>query len=151
MDAQAGPMLRQMKQLGIEAKMMGGDGICTAELAKLAGSSMADNQVICAEAGGVTPEGEAAMADFEKRYKAKFGHDIQIYAPYVYDAVMVLATAMQQAGSPDPQKYLPVLAKIKYQGVTGPIAFDEKGDIKDGALTLHTYKGGQKTRMQVVK
>src|SRR5689334_7477262 len=55
MDAQAGPMIRQMQQLGIKAKLVGGDGICSAELAKLAGSAMADGQVICAEAGGVDP------------------------------------------------------------------------------------------------
>ena len=53
MDAVAGPMLKQMKALGIQAKFMGGDGICTAELAKLAGDAMADGQVVCAEAGGV--------------------------------------------------------------------------------------------------
>ncbi len=54
MDAVAGPMLRQMKQLGINAKYMGGDGICSTELIKLAGDGMADGQVVCAEAGGVS-------------------------------------------------------------------------------------------------
>ncbi|MEO8408102.1 MAG: branched-chain amino acid ABC transporter substrate-binding protein, partial [Oxalobacteraceae bacterium] len=49
----AAPMLRQMKQLGIHAKFMGGDGICTDELSKLAGDAIFDGQVICAEAGGV--------------------------------------------------------------------------------------------------
>ncbi len=53
MDAVAGPMLRQMKQLGINAKFMGGDGICTGELPKLAAGTMADGQIVCAEAGGV--------------------------------------------------------------------------------------------------
>src|SRR5881394_4140333 len=53
MDAVAGPMIRQMKQLGINAKFMGGDGICSGELPKLAGGAMADGQVVCAEAGGV--------------------------------------------------------------------------------------------------
>ena len=53
MDAVAGPMIRQMKQLGINAKLMGGDGICTSELPKLSGGAMADGQVVCAEAGGV--------------------------------------------------------------------------------------------------
>src|SRR5437879_1041156 len=50
MDAVAGPMLRQMKQLGINAKFMGGDGICSEGLAELAGNGMANGQVICAEA-----------------------------------------------------------------------------------------------------
>jgi branched-chain amino acid transport system substrate-binding protein len=69
----------------------------------------------------------------------------------VYDAVMVMATAMQNAKSADPAKYLPELKKIKYEGVTGTIQFDQNGDIKNGALTLFTYKGGKKTKMEVIR
>ena len=151
MDAVAGPMLRQMKQLGIQAKFMGGDGICTAELAKLAGGSMGDGQVICAEAGGVTRDKVKDMEAFKTRFKAKFNADVQIYAPYVYDATMVMVSAMQKANSTDPKKYLPELAKANYNGVTGKIVFDPKGDIKDGALTLYTYKAGARELMRVVK
>ena len=151
MDAEAGPILRQMKQLGINAKLMGGDGICTAELPKLSAGTMADGQVICAEAGGVEGEAKKSMDDFKAKYKAKFNADVQIYAPYVYDAVMVMANAMVKAGSPDPAKYLPVLAKTSgYKGVTGTISFDEKGDIKNGALTLYTYKGEKREQIAVV-
>ena len=154
MDAVAGPMLRQMKQLGINAKFMGGDGICSGELPKLAAGTMADGQVVCAEAGGIDPKDAAAskaMNDFRAKYKAKFNADVQIYAPYVYDAVNVMVDAMVKAGSADPAKYLPVLAKIEHKGVTGNIAFDDKGDIKNGALTLYTYKGGAKESMGVVR
>ena len=155
MDAVAGPMLRQMKQLGINAKFMGGDGICSGELPKLAAGTMADGQVICAEAGGIDPKDAAAtkaMADFRAKFKAKFNADVQIYAPYVYDATMVMVDAMVKAGSADPKVYLPVLAKTSgYKGVTGVIGFDEKGDIKNGALTLYTYKGGAKESLGVVR
>jgi len=151
MDAVAGPMLRQMKQLGINAKFMGGDGICTAELAKLAGDAMADGQVVCAEAGGVEGPHAKAMDEFKAKFKAKFNMDVQIYAPYVYDATMAMVSAMQKANSTDPKKYLPSLAAIKYEGVTGTISFDPKGDIKNGALTLYTYKGGKRDMMRVVR
>ncbi|KQV48407.1 branched-chain amino acid ABC transporter substrate-binding protein [Pelomonas sp. Root1217] len=152
MDAVAGPMLRQMKQLGIEAKFMGGDGICSGELPKLAAGTMGDGQVVCAEAGGVEGEAKKSMDDFKAKFKAKFNVDVQIYAPYVYDAVNVMAAAMVKAGSADPAKYLPVLAKTAgYKGVTGTIAFDEKGDIKNGALTLYTYKGGAREQLAVVR
>lgn len=154
MDAVAGPMLRQMKQLGIDAKFMGGDGICSGELPKLAAGTMGDGQVVCAEAGGIDPKDATAvkkMEDFRGNFKKKFNADVQIYAPYVYDAVMVMADSMVKAGSADPAKYLPVLAKASYTGVTGAIAFDEKGDIKNGALTLYTYKGGKKESMGVVR
>jgi branched-chain amino acid transport system substrate-binding protein len=151
MDSVGGPMLKQMKALGINAKFMGGDGVCTEALGRLAGDGIGEGMVTCAEAGGVKGEQEKVMADFVARYKKKYNIDVQLYAPYVYDAVMVMATAMQNAKSADPAKYLPELKKIKYQGVTGPIQFDDKGDIKDGALTLFTYKGGKKTKLDVIK
>ncbi len=151
MDAVAGPMLRQMKSLGINAKFMGGDGICTSELAKLAGDAMAEGQVVCAEAGGVEGQQKKGMEDFSARFKKRFNADVQVYAPYVYDAVYVMADAMVRANSADPAKYLPALGKTQYNGVTGTITFDEKGDIKNGALTLYTYKGGKREQIAVVR
>ena len=152
MDAVAGPMIRQMKSLGINAKFMGGDGICTAELAKLAGDAMADGQVICAEAGGVEGQQKKGMEDFTARYKTRFNADVQVYAPYVYDAVNVMVDAMVRAKSSEPAKYLPELAKTSgYKGVTGTITFDNKGDIKNGALTLFTYKAGKRDQIAVVR
>ncbi|MDR9838502.1 branched-chain amino acid ABC transporter substrate-binding protein [Herbaspirillum huttiense] len=151
MDAVAGPMLRQMDQLGVAAKFMGGDGICTTELPSLAGAGLKDSEVVCAEAGGVTEAGKKPLEDFKAAYKKKFNQDVVIYAPYTYDALMTLADAMKQAGSSDPKVYLPVLAKIKHKGVTGEIAFDSKGDILNGTLTLYTYKGGKRTLLSVVK
>ncbi len=152
MDAVAGPMLRQMKSLGIAAKFMGGDGICSTELVKLAGDAVTDNQVYCAEAGGVEGKQKVGMDEFKKKFKAKFGADVQVYAPYVYDSVKIMVAAMVKAGSSDPAKYLPVLAATKdYHGVTGDISFDEKGDIKNGALTLRTIKGGKLEELAVIR
>jgi branched-chain amino acid transport system substrate-binding protein len=104
---------------------MGGDGMCTEALGRLAGDGLGEGKVICAEAGGVKGPQEKVMEDFRARYKKKFNMDVQLYAPYVYDSVMVMATAMQNAKSADPAKYLPVLKKIKYEGVTGTIQFDQ--------------------------
>ncbi|MBH9575306.1 branched-chain amino acid ABC transporter substrate-binding protein [Inhella proteolytica] len=152
MDAVAGPMLRQMKQLGIKAKMIGGDGICSAQLPKLAAGTMGDAEVYCAEAGGVEGEAKTAMVDFNNRFRAKFNTEVQVYAPYVYDSVNVMVAAMVKAGSADPAKYLPVLAKTEgYKGVTGTISFDNKGDIKNGALTLYTYNGGKRDALAVIR
>jgi branched-chain amino acid transport system substrate-binding protein len=151
MNAVAGPMLRQMKQLGMNVKMMGGDGICSDEMHKLSGGTMADGQVVCAEAGGVEASGKAAMDDFRAAYRKRFGIDVQIIAPYSYDATMVLAEAMNKAGSSAPAKYLPVLAKTRYKGVTGNIGFDPHGDILDGTITLYTFKGGHRTEIAVTK
>jgi branched-chain amino acid transport system substrate-binding protein len=152
MDAVAGPMLRQVKSLGMNVKFMGGDGICSGELAKLAGDAMADGQVVCAEAGGVEGTQKAGLEAFNVAYKKKFNLDVQVYAPYVYDALNLMVAAMVKAGSADPAKYLPVLAKTEgYKGVTGTISFDAKGDVKNGALTLYTYKAGKRDAIGVVR
>ncbi len=151
MDAVGGPMLKQMRALGINAKFMGGDGVCTEAMIRLAGTALGEGTVTCAEAGGVMGPQEKVLADFSARFKKRFNVDVQLYAPYVYDSVMVMAQAMQNAKSSDPAKYLPELKKIKHQGVTGLIQFDDKGDIKDGALTLFTFKGGKRTKMEVIK
>ncbi len=151
MDAVGGPMLKQMKSLGIKSKFMGGDGICTTELVKLAGDAMADGQVVCAEAGGVDGALKKGMDDFGVKFKKRFNDDVKLYAPYVYDAVNVMVDAMQRAKSSEPAKYLPELAKTTgYKGVTGTISFDAKGDIKNGALTLYTFKGGKRDQIAVV-
>ncbi len=152
MDAVGGPMLKQMKSLGVGAKFMGGDGICTNEMIKLAGDAMADGQVVCAEAGGVDGALKKGMDDFGVKFKKRFNDDVKLYSPYVYDAVNVMVDAMQRAKSTEPAKYLPELAKTTgYKGVTGTISFDAKGDIKNGALTLYTFKAGKRDQIAVVR
>lgn len=152
MDTVAGPMLQQMKQMDMQAKLVGGDGICSSNLPSLAGDALLDDQVFCAEAGGVADAGKPALDKFRADFQAKYGTPVQAYAPYTYDAVMVMAQAMQRADSADPAVYLPVLAQTDgYQGLTGSISFDEKGDIKGGALTLMTYRGGVRTAVAVIR
>jgi branched-chain amino acid transport system substrate-binding protein len=151
MDAVAGPMLRQMKALGIGARLVSGDGVCSEKMPRLAGDALGEDKVICVVAGGVTGPQEAGMDAFTRRYEQRFKLPLQTYAPYAYDAVMTLATAMQQARSSKPAVYLPLLAKIQYQGVTGTIAFDTHGDLRNAALTLYTYRNGKQTRLKVVR
>ena len=152
MDAVGGPMLKQMKSLGLKSKFMGGDGICTTELVKLAGDAMADGQVVCAEAGGVDGALKKGMDEFGAKFKKRFNDDVKLYSPYVYDAVFVMVDAMQRAKSSEPAKYLPELAKTTgFKGVTGTISFDAKGDIKNGALTLYTFKAGKRDQIAVVR
>ncbi|UXY14040.1 branched-chain amino acid ABC transporter substrate-binding protein [Chitiniphilus purpureus] len=147
MDAQAAPLKKQAKKLGINAKVMGGDGTQTPEFIKLAGPD-AEGQI--SSSPGQAKEDMPGGKEFLAKFKQKFGTDVQLYAPYCYDAVKVLIEAMKKAGSTDPAKYLPELAKTDYQGVTGKINFDEKGDIKNGAITLYTVKGGKWTVLEVV-
>jgi len=151
MDVVAGPILQQMKALGIKAKFMGGDGICTTALPKLASGGMADRQVTCAEAGGVVDTQKIAYDNFRIAYKKKFGVGVVMYAPYAYDSVMTLVDAMQQAKSSNPALYLPFLRNINHRGITGDIAFDGKGNLKDGTLTMFTYNAGKRQEIGILK
>ena len=141
MDAQAAPMLRQMKQLGLGAKFLGGDGACTGEMIKLAGDAMSGD-AYCTQAG-IPMDKMPGGAQFNKRFKEVYKGDVQLYAPYSYDAAMALIEAMKAAGSAEPAKYLPALQKLDVSGVTGKIAFDKNGDIRDGGVTLYRFQGGK--------
>jgi branched-chain amino acid transport system substrate-binding protein len=151
MDAVAGPMLKQMKALGMAVKFMGGDGVCSEKLPELAGDALGDDRVSCAVAGGVTGAQEQGYARFVARYRKVYKIELQTYAPYAYDAVMVLAGAMQRARSSDPALFVPELMRTHYQGVTGNIAFDAKGDLQDAAMTMYTYRGGKKVKLEVLR
>lgn len=151
MDATAGPLLRQMKALGIQTKLMSGDGICTEQLIALAGDALKDNQVVCAMAGGVLPSEKKAFDTFLAAYEKRFGQPVQLYAPYNYDAVMVIAAAMQHAQSADPAVYLPFLRNIRYKGITGDIMFDSKGNLLHGIMTLYTYRSHRRIAIKVIQ
>jgi branched-chain amino acid transport system substrate-binding protein len=144
MDPQAGPMLRQMEQLGMSnVKFFGGDGICTAKLAELSGGAKTLGNVVCAEGGASLDKMPGGVA-WRKRYDAKFPNQFQVYAPYVYDATMVLVDAMVRANSADPKVYLPFLAKADYMGITTKVTFEPDGELKNPAMTLYSYKDGKK-------
>lgn len=147
MDAQGGPMLRQMEQLGLNnVKYFGGDGICTTEVAKLAGGAKTLSNVICAEGGSSLPKMPGGEA-WKKRYDAKYPGQYQIYSPYTYDATMVIVDAMKRANSTDPKVYNAELIKANYKGVTTTIAFESNGELKNPAITLYAYKDGKKSAL----
>jgi len=146
MDTQGGPMAAQMRSLGIKARFLGGDGAQSQEFIKLAGAA-AEGTV--ASSPGLPLDKMPGGKRFADRFNAQYGQ-IQIYAPYAYDAAMTLMEAMVKANSTDPVKYLPELAKTSRQGVSGPIAFDDKGDLKNGPITLYIVKGGKWSALETV-
>jgi branched-chain amino acid transport system substrate-binding protein len=144
MDPQAGPMLRQMEQLGLaNVKYFGGDGICTDKLIELSGGAKTLGNVVCAEGGASLAKMPGGNA-WKARYDAKYPKQFQVYSPYVYDAVGVLVQAMVDAGSTDPKVYMPKLAATNYKGVTANIGFEPDGELKNPAMTLYNYKDGKK-------
>ena len=147
LDAQAGPMLRQMEQLGLgNVKFFGGDALCTEKLPELSGKTPALKNVTCAT-GGASVDKMQGGSDWKKRYDAKFPGQFQIYSPYAYDAAMVLADAMKRANSVDPKVFGPFIAKTEYKGVTANIAFTAKGELTAPAVTLYTFKDGSRVAL----
>lgn len=139
MDGQGAPLAKQMKSLGLTAKLLGGDGIQSPEFIKLAA---ADAEGVYGSSPGQPLALMPGGNEFSQRFSAKYGI-VQIYSPYAYDATRAMIDAMKRADSAVPANYLPELAKTNFSGVTGPIAFDEKGDIQGGAVTVYQVQGGE--------
>ncbi|MCC6474217.1 MAG: branched-chain amino acid ABC transporter substrate-binding protein [Burkholderiales bacterium] len=146
MDATGGPLLKQARELAIKSVFAFGDGACTDKMQELAGE--AADGLLCSQAG-IPPA--AASKKFLDAYKARFKADPILYAPFTYDATLLLVEAIRKADSPDPAKYLPVLQKIEYAGATGRISFDDKGDRKDAEMTIFTMKGGKLAPIAIIK
>jgi branched-chain amino acid transport system substrate-binding protein len=146
MDSGAGPLMKQARELGLKSVFAFGDGACTDKMKELAGP--ASEGLVCSQAGIPV---QASTKGFLEAFKAKFGADPLIYAPFTYDATMLIIGAMQAANSTEPEKYLPELAKIKYDGASGHIEFDEKGDRKDAEMTIFTMKNGTVAPVAIIK
>jgi branched-chain amino acid transport system substrate-binding protein len=139
MDAQGAPMVVQLHSLGIKAKFLGGDGVQTSEFLKLAGARA---EGVTASSPGLPIDSMPGGKEFRQKFTSRFG-TIQTYAPYAYDAVMTMVEAMKLADSAEPAKYLVELPRVQRAGVTGPISFDERGDIRGGAITLYQVKNNK--------
>lgn len=149
MYGQGGPMLRQMAQLGMnDVKFFGGDGICVPALADVSAKAATLANVVCAD-GGSSIEKMPGGIEWKKRYDAKYPGQFQVYSPYFYDGVMLLADAMQRANSIDPKVYIPFLQKSDYKGVTSHIQFTANGELQHPTYTLSHFIDGKKTAIDL--
>jgi branched-chain amino acid transport system substrate-binding protein len=146
MDATGGPLLKQARELNMKAQFGFGDGACTDKMGELAGA--AAEGLVCSQAGIPV---QAAGAKFLEAYKAAFNIEPILYSPFTYDAAKLLIAAMQKAGSTDPAKYLPALAASDFNGASGNIQFDAKGDRKDAEITIFTLKDGKVAPTAIIK
>ena len=140
MDAQAGPMARQMQKLGIKAKLFGSDGLYTPVFLQLSGDA-GEGQY--SSQPGAPRDKLPGYTSFEEKLKAKTGAGVVLYSTYAYDAARVLVDAMKRADSVDPAKYLPAVQQSKFNGATGMVEFDEAGNRKNGAVTIYQVRNGQ--------
>ncbi|SAL71486.1 extracellular ligand-binding receptor [Caballeronia choica] len=146
MDATGGPLAKQAAQLAIPAKVLAGDGVCTPKVAGLAGS--ASKNIICSIAGLPLEKMERGK-DFEKRYVARFNQRIEVYAPFTYDAVYIIADAMKRSGSVQSKDILRAMPSTSYTGIIGTTQFDAHGDLKQSAISLYEYVDGKQSLLDV--
>ena len=148
-DAQSAPMAKQLKRLGITVPLVSGEMTKTPTFLKLAG---AEAEGTIASLAGLPLEQMPKGNDYATRYKARFNQDVATYSPYGYDATRIMIEAMKKANSADPAKYLPELAKTEYAGVTAAsISYDEKGDLKNGTVTVYKVEGGDWKVMETIQ
>ncbi|WP_025917543.1 branched-chain amino acid ABC transporter substrate-binding protein [Herminiimonas sp. CN] len=137
---QGAPMARQMKQLGMNVKLMGGDTLCSPEMGKLGGDAVGEN-VLCAQ-GGTILDKVANGPAFKEKYKKRYNQNPDVYAASFYDQLMFIGEAMQKAKSVDPVKVGDELYKMSYKGVAGTYSYDDKGNMKQSPVTVYTFKNG---------
>ncbi|ODP31736.1 branched chain amino acid ABC transporter substrate-binding protein [Pandoraea sp. ISTKB] len=148
MDATGGPLAKQARQLGIRARILAGDSVCTEELPKLAGDAAAN--VVCSQAG-IALEKMPTGAQFVAKYSKRFNVPVQITAPFSYDSVYIIVDAMKRANSTDRAKVLAAMPSTDYKGIIGETAFDSHGDLRHGVISLFTYKANNKTVLDIVR
>ena len=139
LDRQAAAVAKRMKQLGINAQFVGGGGVMDTDFLKLAGDA-ADGAMAWEYGSPLEklPQGKA----FAEKFQKHFGVAILSYAPFGYDAAWAAINAMQKGNSIDPKVYRPVLKTISFPGITGTIAFDNNGALKNASSTMYQVKAG---------
>ncbi|CAN0628060.1 branched-chain amino acid transport system substrate-binding protein [Burkholderia multivorans] len=140
LDGQAGLIARRMKQLGMRTQFLGGGAVADTIFTQIAGDN-ADGAMAW-EYGrplSALPRG----AEFAQKYKRKFGTDNLTYSPFAYDAAMLAMETMKSVKSIKPADLVAALQKARFTGITGTIAFDNHGDLKNPASTLYKLSGGK--------
>ena len=135
---QAAPMARQMKQLAVSAKLLGGDTLCSPEMGKLGGDAVND-VVFCAQGGSILDKTTGGQA-FKAKFKKRFNLDADVYAAPFYDQTMFIGESIGKANSLDPVKVGAEVYKSSYQGIVGTYSYDDKGNMKQAPITVYTFK-----------
>ncbi|MBN3724414.1 branched-chain amino acid ABC transporter substrate-binding protein [Burkholderia sp. Ac-20379] len=139
-DLQAASLAKQIHQLGIKAALMGEGGFTNAHFLALAGAGAKD---MYSWEYGLPRERMPQAAELDAKLKARFGAGIVQFAPLAYDAAWAMIRAMQAADSTAPQRYLPALRALSFEGVTGTVSFTAQGDRKLAFATLYREQAGE--------
>lgn len=133
-DIQASTLVRNIKRRNLSMRFIGASGTVGLQFLRAAGAD-ANGSVVLEP--GLPKEKMRGWKSFEKSYMQKFDSNIELYAPFAYDATQVLIAAMRQANSIDPKKVTETLHDIRFNGVTGMISFNQHGDLNNPAFTIY--------------
>ncbi len=144
---EAGVLLRQMREQGLAAQMIGGDGIATAELAAIAGDAV--------EGTLMTFGPDPTKRDNAKPILAKFAAkniNPETYTLYSYAAVQVIKQAAEKANSLDPKKVAEIMhSGMAFDTVIGKFSLNKKGDRTDADYVMYVWKKGPDGKMGFVE
>ncbi|RDK00844.1 branched-chain amino acid ABC transporter substrate-binding protein [Paraburkholderia lacunae] len=140
LDQQAGMLMKQMRQLGVKAIMLGGGSFENETFLKVAGDAA---EGAMSWDYGIPLSKMKTGREFDEKMKAKYNEGVVAYAPSAYDATWVLINAMQKANSTDPKVYGSFVKSVSFTGISGNIAFMPNGDMKDPTATFYKVVGGK--------
>jgi len=140
---EAGLLIKQARDKGIDVPIMGGDGFDSSTLVEIAGDAV--KNVYMTSAAGLTTTTDAGK-EFARKYKQKFGKNIESYSAYGYDSMGVLLQGLEEAikanGNklPSREQVRDAVRKVQeYEGVVTKVSFDEKGDNKYAKIYIYKF------------
>jgi branched-chain amino acid transport system substrate-binding protein len=147
LDEQGAMLVKQMRSLGMTTQLFGAGALKSNAFLPIAGAAGDGTQDL--EPGPALDKLPAAQ-EFGKRYKARFNQDVELYAPFAYDAALAMIKAIHSADSLDRSKIVDSLSRVTVTGVTGKIAFDPNGDLIKPPYTLFEVQQGQWKSLRTV-
>ena len=117
-------MLKQLRQLGLNVKIMGSPSIATAVCIQLAGKAVDGTYGV----SDFVANGNAAAKAFTKKYEAKYHSSPDLFGGWVYDAINVMAKVMRKDGTGNHAIQHGIRKIAGYHGVEGTYSFDKNGD-----------------------
>lgn len=140
---EVGLIVKQAREMGITVPMAGGDGWDSAKLPEIAGKAALENTFFSSL---YSPDDTSDLnKEFVAEYKKAYNTNPDVFAALAYDSALLVAKAIEDAGSADPAKIGEAMAKIKgFKGVSGEVTFNEQHNpIKSAVIIEH--KDGKQT------
>jgi branched-chain amino acid transport system substrate-binding protein len=144
--AQAGRLLKQLRDVGVDARFASGDGSLDPQLVSGAGAQNAEGAIIGCPCLIADPDAEGAVGEFAVRYKKATGSDPAIFATEGYDSATAFIKAVE-AGNTTTAKINDFLATLEFEGVSKPLKFKENGEPEANSIFVYQVLNGEITAL----